>query len=339
MPGETICRVFTELFYKKEAGKIVEEKVNFEPSGWQELMLVAASIKLGLFEALAEKPSGVRELAVAKGYDLRATQVLVQALAELGHLREEGGRYHVSEAMMAVAVYPGSPSYAPNSIMHSWNLMERWLTVPEVVRTGRQVERPYTKERRGVFIRSMHDLSRSSAPEVVGWCLKRKPDTGSVLDLGGGPGTYARLFAERGIPVTIVDVPSVLEMMAPELAAWPEITLFGADFNESLPEGAFDLVFMGNILHIYGPQENRDLLKRAREVLAPGGLLAIVDIVRGKSLRAALFAVTMLVNTDSGGTWTEEEYRSWLEETGYANIEIKDLSDRDSQLILADRDG
>lgn len=311
--------------------------MNFEPTGWQELLLVAASIKLGLFEALAEKPSGVSELAAAKGYDLRATRVLVQALAELGHLREEDGRYHVSESMKAVAVDPGSPSYAPNSIMHSWNLMERWLTVPEVARTGRQVERPYTKDRRRVFIKSMHDLSRSAAPEIVGWCLKRKPDIKSVLDLGGGPGTYARLFADRGIPVTLVDVPPVVEMMAPELAPWPEIKLVGADFNASLPESSFDLVFMGNILHIYGPDENRDLLKRAWGALEPGGLLAIVDIIRGRSLRAALFAVTMLVNTDSGGTWTEEEYRSWLEETGFADIAVTDLTDRDSQLILADR--
>lgn len=316
----------------------LETQANFEPSNWQELLLVAAAIKLDLFKALSESPATAADLADSVGYDRRALHILLEALAGLGHLlQDDGGRYRVSGKMKAIAVDPESPAYAPNAILHSWNLIERWLTIPEVVRTGTQVPRPYTDERRKVFIGSMHDHSRTTAPEIVARCLKRKPDAASVLDLGGGPGTYARLFAERGIRVTLVDVPGVVEMVRPELAPFPEIELVGADFTESFPGGAFDLVLMGNILHIYGPDENRALLKMAYGALNPQGTAAIIDIVRGRSLRAALLAVTMLVNTDSGGTWTEDEYRSWLKEAGFMNIELADVPGRDAQLLLADR--
>lgn len=309
----------------------------FEPANWQELLIVAASIKLGLFESLDEKPATAEELAARLGYDRRATRTLLLTLAELGHLETVDGRFLVSGEMRAIAVDKDNPAYSPFSILHSWNLIERWLTIPEVVRTGRQVERPYTPERRTVFIRSMHDLSRNTAPAIVEHCLARMPERGSVLDLGGGPGTYARLFAGHGIRTTIMDQPDVVEMIEPELKDYPQISMVPGDFHQSLPPGPFDLVFMGNILHIYGPDENLRLLKRAHGVLNPGGAAAIVDMVRGRSLRAVLFAVNMLVNTESGGTWTEDEYRSWLEKAGFGDIEVLDITDRDAQLILANR--
>jgi SAM-dependent methyltransferase len=197
-----------------------------------------------------------------------------------------------------------SPAYAPNAILHSRNHVERWLTIPEVVRTGRQVPRSPTDSRRRVFVQSMHDCSRPAAPEIVERCLKRRPGIRSVLDVGGGPGTYARLFSERNIDVTILDRPEVIEIAQPELKAWSRIRMVPGDFHRELPPGPFDLVLMGNIFHIYGPEENLKLLERARGTLNIGGVVAIVDLVRGRSSRAPLFALTMLVNTDSGGAWT-----------------------------------
>ena len=311
----------------------------FEPRNWQELVAVASAIKLGLFEALAERPESAGELADRLGFDRRATEMLLLALAEMGHLQREDDRFRVSDKIAEIVVNRQSPSYAPNAILHQRNLMERWLTIPDVVRTGRQVPRPYTPERRKTFIRSMHDVSRSAAAKIVELCLKRKPDALNILDIGGGPGTYARLFADRGIEVTILDNPEVIELVKPELAAWPAIKMVSGDFNEALPPGPYDIAFMGNIFHIYSPEENRRLLSRVREILNPGGVAAIVDLVRGRSSRAPVFALTMLVNTDGGGTWTEDQYRSWLEEAGFGDIEFFDIVERDAQLILADAPG
>lgn len=278
------------------------------------------------------------ELAHRLGYDQRATEILLLALSSLGHLRQKAGSFLVSPEIAPIVADKSSPFHAPDAIVHQRNLMERWITIPEVVRTGRQSLRPYTKERRRVFIHSMDDNSRTSAAEIVDLCLKRKPDIKSVLDIGGGPGTYARLFAEHGIEVTILDRPQVIEIVEPELAAWPKIKLIPGDFNQALTPGGpggYDLAFMGNILHIYSPQENQELLRRAAQVLNRGGLAAIVDLVREKSARAPLFALTMLVNTDEGGTWTEDQYRQWLHAAGFRNVELFDIKERDAQLILA----
>jgi hypothetical protein len=41
----------------------------------------------------------------------------------------------------------------------------------------------------------------------------------------------------------------------------------------------------------------------------------------------------MLVNTDSGGTWTFEEYKSWLEDAGFTVVPYEEVGD--NQLIKA----
>ncbi|MFA6001442.1 MAG: methyltransferase [Thermoleophilia bacterium] len=308
----------------------------FIPNNWQDLLIVATAIRLGLFEALDQKPGSAADLALRMGYDQRATGMLLSALAEMKHVRQAGDIFHLAPGMRAVAIDKSSPAYSPYAILHSWNLMERWLTIPDVVKTGRPVKRSYTRERREVFIRSMDDNSRSDAPRIVKKCLEQKPALRSVIDIGGGPGTYARLFAEHGIKVTILDRPEVIEMIRDELSDIAEISLVSGDFTHWLPPERFDLAILGNIMHIYGPEENQELLLKVRNVLNPGGVAAIVDIVRGRSSRAALFAMTMLVNTETGGTWTEDQYISWLREAGFGNVKISDLEKRDSQLILAD---
>ena len=113
----------------------------------------------------------------------------------------------------------------------------------------------------------------------------------------------------------------------------------GGDFNEGLPEGPFDAAYLGSVSHIYGPKENLARIKRVADSLVPGGLIAMRDFIRGLSKGAALFAVNMLVNTESGDTYSEEEYRSWLGTAGLERIEVLPIPDRGTHLIVARRSG
>jgi SAM-dependent methyltransferase len=109
--------------------------------------------------------------------------------------------------------------------------------------------------------------------------------------------------------------------------------------NEALPEGPFDAIYYGNTSHMYGPQENRELFARMRRSLVPGGLLVIREFVRGMSEDAALFAVNMLVLTSGGGTYTADEYESWLTGAGFAGVEFVPVPQRGTHLIFARNPG
>ena len=107
--------------------------------------------------------------------------------------------------------------------------------------------------------------------------------------------------------------------------------------NEGLPGGPFDAVYFGNTSHMYGPEETVALFRKMRFSLAPGGLIAVREFVRGMSVEAALFAVNMLGLTPRGNTYTASEYGSWLEEAGFADVEVDTPPGGKTHLIIASR--
>jgi len=50
---------------------------------------------------------------------------------------------------------------------------------------------------------------------------------------------------------------------------------------------------------------------------------------------ALIFAVNMLVNSDEGGTFSFEEIRGWLQETGFEQVRTVEAPGLAPELILA----
>jgi SAM-dependent methyltransferase len=307
----------------------------FEPRGWQELLMVAAAVEVDLFPALST-PSTAERLAERLALDHRALGVLLDALAELGYVvRTDGGLALAGPAAPRFGDKL-SPDYLGWAVLHSARLVRRWLTLPEVLRTGRPAPGDRFTEGIEGFIRAMDVYAGVTAEKVADLCLERLPAAATALDIGGATGTVSKVFSDRGLAVTLFDLPEAIETIKAEIAAsHPNITPVGGDFNEGIPAGPFDIAVLGNVTHIYGPEKNRTLFRRVFEQLSPGGLIAILDFVRGRSPSAPLFGVNMLVNTQEGGTWTEPEYADWLTGAGFSRPELIDLEGRDQQLVVA----
>jgi len=188
-------------------------------------------------------------------------------------------------------------------------------------------------EEQKYFIEAMSQYAQESTTEIAEYCLQGLNTEPDVLDIGGGPLTIARAFARKGAKVTILDLPEVVEMMEPEIDPGLSIKMVKGDFTVSLPEGPFDLAYLGNICHIFGEKENSKLFKDVAGKLSNGGRIVINDFIRGTGPDSAIFAVNMLVNTDSGGTWTYEQYKTWLEDAGFSVSPFSTIGD--NQLIKA----
>ena len=313
-------------------------RMDYEELGWQEAIVLGCAKQEGILEALADKERSAVEAANQLGLSLRAFDTLLSALVELGVLAEEGNRFRLLEEHRGPLLNPSHPDYAGGLVAHRFELIQKWSQMPEILKTGSPIEdepaqKPEDKE---VFIYSMRWLAKPGAQPVASLVLSRLPKNAHILDVGGGPGTYAAAFVKDGARVTIYDLPEVIKLMKEHLAA-AGISTVGGDFNEGLPEGPFDAAYLGSVSHIYGPEENQALLKRVARVLVPGGLIAIRDFVRGQSRGAALFAVNMLVNTEYGNTYSEDEYRGWLATAGFEETEVLPIPGRDTYLILAQR--
>ena len=113
------------------------------------------------------------------------------------------------------------------------------------------------------FVRSMELLER---------LLPAPP--ARVLDVGGGPGTYAAPLARCGYRVHLVD-PLPLHVEQARQAAGAAFTAAQGNARElAEPDESQDAVLLfGPLYHLTEAADRRQALAQARRVLAPGGRL------------------------------------------------------------------
>ena len=299
----------------------------------EEFLIVGAAVEAGIFEELKKRALTLHDLAVATGANQRALWVVTEALVSLGYLEHDSGKIKLAPACHSVFYDRESPDYQGFAFMHIYHLLPRWLELPKILKTGIPAQKKEDPEEQKYFIEAMSHYAREDATQIAVYCLEGLTPEPEVLDIGGGPLTNARAFALKGARVTILDLPEVVEMMEPEMEPGLSARMVKGDFTVALPDGPFDLAYLGHICHIFGEKENRKLFRDVAGKLRNGGRLVINDFIRDTGAEAAVFAVNMLVNTDSGGTWTFEQYKAWLEDAGFAVSPFATVGD--SQLIKA----
>lgn len=297
---------------------------------------IAAAAEAGIVRDLATGPAAASTIARRAGLDERAARLVILALEEAGFARHSDGGYELSERGRDELGETGAAGGLPLWLTN----LSAWTRLPDVLRSGAPVEDGGTEKDPEALARFMAGMAAAPAHRVARLAdlsLERVPHVERALDLGGGPGHIARAFVERGVRTTLLDTPETIDFVrdAYGLANLSGLDLVGRDFlSDPLPDGPFDLVIMSNITHIYPADRNRSLLARVARVLAPGGGVAIADFVRGRSPRAARFALVMLLRTEGGDTYTEHEYADWLDSAGFNGMRIDDL-DAERQLVTA----
>lgn len=303
------------------------------------MLLISGAVRAGLIDALAlEGGRPADEVATIAEADPRAVRVVLEALAAEGIVDRipVGGNalYRLSATGRAHLLDEG-PDLERAGLLHLANRVRGWLDLPEVIRTGKPLVRDPARRDVRSFVSAMGEREPEILDEIVERCLAFAGRVRTMIDIGGAVGHMARQFSRCGVRATLLDRENVMPIAREFLGAdGADVAFVGGDFTESLPPGPFDLAYLGNVFHIYGPETDARLAREVRGILSPGGTIAIQDHVWGRSPRAAMFAVNMLQATEDGGVWTEEEYRRWLEEAGFEGIEVADLDTTQGQLIL-----
>ncbi len=300
------------------------------------LVLLASAHRAGIFEALS-KEKDIASLKRMLNADERALFIVLEALCSFGYAHKRLDRYVITEKAQAHFFEQGK-DYVGGSLPHFLDIMEAWIKLPEILKGAK----PEQEERDvAAFMNAMASKPDKSVEETVNYCLKRKKNAKNMLDLGGGPGKNSKAFVNRGLNAVLYDLPDTIDYVKTQfgLGNIKNLNLKKGDFtnefvNKFVGE-SFDIVFMGNICHIYSEKENRKLIGRVSNILGSNGMIAIEDFVRGRSPMAEMFAVNMLANTEGGNTYTEAQYREWLTDTGFRKIEVIDLAEKRSQLITA----
>ncbi len=245
--------------------------------------------------------------------------------------------YRLTPLGRAHLVDPG-PDLERWQLLHQARKARGWLELPDVIQTGRPRPRDPAERDIKTMISAMGERDPDIVDEIVDRCLAYAGSIRSMIDVGGAVGHVARGFSRCGVRATLFDRPDVLPLARDFLGDEAgDIAMVDGDFTEALPPGPFDLVYFGNVFHIYSPAVDARVTRAAFEAASPGGTIAIQDYLWGRSRRAAIFAVNMLQATEDGGVWSEAQLRDWLSAAGFGKIEVLDLETAGTQLVLAGR--
>ena len=113
------------------------------------------------------------------------------------------------------------------------------------------------------------------------------PPPADVLDVGGGPGTYAAILAERGYRVKLVDIVPLHVEQAREHGTF-EAALGDARSLDEPDAGRDVVLLLGPLYHLTERADRVRALAEARRAVRPGGLVAAAAISRLASLFDAL---------------------------------------------------
>ncbi|GAB4233044.1 MAG: methyltransferase [Deltaproteobacteria bacterium] len=293
--------------------------------GYQRAMILFAALRLGVFRGLAAGGCGAPALASRIGADPGKLSVLLDALAALGLIGKTGKTYR--NAPVARELLLPGPRSMESILLHHLDGWGPWGRLPAAVRAGRTPRAGARGSWRENFIRGMEENARGRAAAVASRIPLRPGDR--VLDLGGGPGTYALAWADAcpGAEITVFDTPATLRVtrkILREKGADGRIRLAAGDFLKDPLGGPYDFVWISQILHAYAPPDCVKLLRRANSALVRGGRVAVQEFLLSEGKTSppgpVFFSVHMVAVTGDGRAYTAREITAMMKAAGFRKI-------------------
>src|SRR3972149_6807258 len=105
-----------------------------------ESRILLTGAELDLFTLLTPAPLSAEEVAVRIGADLRAATILLDALAAMGFLVKQAGKYHCPPSISSFLSAKAPDSITP-MILHMAHIWERWSGLTGVVRGAKSQEK------------------------------------------------------------------------------------------------------------------------------------------------------------------------------------------------------
>ena len=310
---------------------------------WKTCALHAA-VKLDVFTAIGDAQLTGKEISKKLSGSQRGVERLLNGLTAMDLLVKADGKYANSPAGKTFLA-KDSAKYIGHIIMHHHHLLESWSQLDQAVLSGRPVRARTSfsnDEWRESFLMGMFNLAMGLAPKLVP--LIDLSSRHRLLDLGGGPGTYAIHFCLENpqLKATVYDLPTTrpfAEKTIEQFELTDKIQFAEGNYINDPIKGRYDAIWLSHILHGEGPDDCRMIIQKAVGALEPDGIIIIHDFILNNSMDGplfpALFSLNMLLGTDSGQSYSEDQIIEMLSDAGIKDTRrIAVQSPNDSAIIM-----
>lgn len=278
-----------------------------------------------------------------------------EALIKAGLMDFLDGKYKNGEAVAAYLL-SGSEEYLAPILHHYEIIVAPMFQVPVIENAlktgrsqwrlvfGRDVNHPFELYREEpdlleAFVGGLHLLNKPD-DEMIAETLSLG-NVGTVLDIGGASGAFAQALLNDGPTIQKIDIyelpdaiPVLNKVMRRYILDNSRITFLPGSFlkeseTPSLqglsPDKRYDLVILAWILHDWNDATALSILKRARNHLAQGGRLILLEVILSEDRIGpeTMLDLAMLLQTE-GKERTFEEYRNLLQRAGFTKIILRE---------------
>jgi hypothetical protein len=317
---------------------------------WASKALLSA-VEMELFTELAKHPEDLETLQARLNLHLRSARDFLDALVSLNFLERRDGRYYNTPST-DFFLDKRKPSYIGGILeMANSRLYPFWSGLTAALRTGL----PQNETRDGSpnpfialyadparlkqFLKAMSGVSHGANLAIARkfpWSKYR-----TVVDVGTAQGDLVTqvVLANPHIEGTGFDLPEV----GPIFEEYVEANGIsgrvkfspGSFMEQALPKA--DVVMMGHILHDWGLETKRMLVRKAYEALPNGGAYivyeSIIDDDRSENSFGLLMSLNMLIETADGFDYTGADCSGWMKEAGFCETRVEHLIGPDSMVI------
>jgi len=305
-------------------------------SYWQTCTLHAA-VKLDLFSQMGDEPVSGPDLAKTLSLDTRGLVTLLNALAAMDLVDKTWDTYACTPAARKF-LSKDSDAYVGYMILHHHHLAQSWVNMDQAISGGGPIRHsalspdPDVREN---FLMGMFNNAMAMAPDIarildLAHCTR-------LLDLGGGPGTYAIHFclAHPGLKAVVFDQPTTRPFAEKTIARFKlqgQVSFVPGDYTRGpLTLGqTFDAAWLSHILHGEGPDMAEEIIEKALSAVHPGGSIFIHEFIPDDTgdgpLFPALFSMNMFLGTENGRSYCQEDLFGMLERQGVRDLRRLDFS-------------
>ncbi len=333
-----------------DPSKIMQVGLGF----WASKTLLTA-VNMGLFTLLAKGELSGEEIKTKLGLHERSLYDFLDALVALGFLKREGlketSRYRNADDT-DLFLDKNKPGYmggilemANNRLFGFWDNLEEGLKTGlpqnETKHGGKPVfEAIYSDPKKLVeFVNAMAGIGMGNFAAFAEKFDFSNAET--VCDIGGSGGHLAMQIVSKndGVKCVSFDLPEICKVADENIKNWGltgKITTHpGNFFTDEFPKA--DIITMGMILHDWGLEDKKMLMKKAYDALPEGGSLVaienIIDDNRSENAFGLMMSLNMLIEFDKAFDFSGADFAEWAKEIGFKEVSILPLTGPSSAAI------
>ncbi|RSS82230.1 methyltransferase [Streptomyces sp. WAC06614] len=302
----------------------------------------ATAAELGIFIFLSENPgSDFASLRKFTGVPEHQLRVLLQAVCAAGLMERTDGAYRNSAVAQDLLASDEPDSWAHTLIGWKEIYYPAFGQMTKALKAGTNTalesypgDEPtlykrltHNPELEAVFHKAMAAFTLASINDLVE--REEFAAVTNLLDIGGGDSTTTARLLERHprMRSTVFDQPSVSRLAHGKEAQkfLDRIDLVTGDFFDTpFPKGS-DAVLFSHVLGIFSAEQIVTLLKKAYDVLPPGGQVFIYDYNVTEDETKGIYGARLglyfnILASGTGMAYPAEDFEGWLTEVGFENV-------------------